>query len=79
MEHTKPAATQAATATGDKDMPQTPAEIAAALRRISAEMIELGTAMDYYGGNGEMAAHGRELVGAGHIAAGWADGIEGEQ
>ena len=57
----------------------TKTEIAQRLRALSAEMIEIGTAMDYYGGfDGHMAARGGELVGAGHIANEWADNIEAE-
>jgi hypothetical protein len=39
-------------------------------------MIDLGAEMDYFGGFGEIAGHGRDLVGAGHCAQSWADGIE---
>jgi hypothetical protein len=46
------------------------------LRKLSAEMIDLGAEMDYFGGFGEIAGHGRDLVGAGHCAQSWADGIE---
>jgi hypothetical protein len=56
----------------------TKTEIAQRLRALSADMIEIGAAMDYYGGFGEMAAKGRELVGAGHIAIDWAENIENE-
>jgi hypothetical protein len=45
------------------------------LRKLSAEMIDLGAEMDYFGGFGEIAGHGRDLVGAGHCAQTWADGI----
>lgn len=51
-------------------------EIAASLRELAADMIELGTTMDYYGGMGEMGKHGREMMGAGSIAASWADEID---
>jgi hypothetical protein len=54
-------------------------EIAAALRRLSKRMIDLGVEMNYYGGlNVDMAQHGRELVGAGMIAKEWAGEIESE-
>jgi hypothetical protein len=56
----------------------TKTEIAQRLRSLSAEMIDLGAAMDYYGGFSEMAGKGRELVGAGHIASKWADHIEND-
>jgi hypothetical protein len=40
-------------------------------------MIVVGTSMDYYGGfDGRMAARGAGLIGAGHLARGWADAIE---
>lgn len=55
-------------------------EIITRLRTLSTEMIEIGTAMDYYAGlsDGPMSQHGAELVGAGLIAAEWADEIEKE-
>jgi hypothetical protein len=57
--------------------PTTPAEIAASLRSMSKRMIQIGTAMDYYGGfGGRMAARGQELVWAGGLAKTWADDIE---
>ncbi len=56
----------------------TPATIAERLDALSAQMLELGTAMEYYGGFAAIAAHGIELVGAGHIAAGWAAGIRSD-
>jgi hypothetical protein len=45
------------------------------LRKLSAEMIDLGGEMDYFGGFGEIAGYGRDLVGAGRCAQTWADGI----
>jgi|GEM_PF-2853038 len=53
-------------------------EIIARLRALSAEMITVGTAMNYYAGlsDGEMAQHGVELVGAGLIASEWGDELE---
>lgn len=56
----------------------TPLQIAKQLRKLSKLMTTLGVAMDYYGGFGEIAQHGREMVGAGEIARGWARGIEAE-
>lgn len=57
----------------------TPKQIAKKLKKLSETMIELGTAMDYYGGfDGQMVQHGRELVGAGLIAKSWAEDIEAE-
>ncbi len=52
------------------------AEIVKRLRELSEEMIEIGTAMDYYGGLAEHAKHGAELVGAAHIARSWIPEIE---
>ena len=55
----------------------TRAEIAEALRDLALEMRTLGTAMDYYGGfDTEMSQHGRELFGAGLVAADWAKHIK---
>ena len=53
-------------------------EIANRLRALSAEMISLGTAMDYYGGFDDSMQHGRELVGAGLTAHEWAEAIDQE-
>jgi hypothetical protein len=54
-------------------------EIAAALRRLSKRMIDLGAEMNYFGGlNGKMAQRGRELVGVGMIAKEWAKEIDSE-
>jgi hypothetical protein len=53
-------------------------EIIARLRALSEEMIIVGTAIDYYYGFNPMAAHGKEMVGAGIIAAEWADEMERE-
>lgn len=72
------AAYQAGHAAGAAPMsPVTRAEIAACLRALSRRMIACGTAMDVYGSE-TMQAHGLELIRAAGIAAGWADGIEGE-
>ncbi len=48
------------------------------LRFMSMSMQRLGGLMDFYGGLGEIGDHGRELIGASKIAAGWADGIQKE-
>ena len=57
----------------------TPQQIADQLKALSVQMINIGTAMDYYGGMGtDMAKHGAELIGAGLIAEGWAEHIEAE-
>lgn len=53
-----------------------PTNIAARLRALSADMIALGVEMNYYGGLSEIAQYGKELIGAGHLAAEWARGIE---
>ncbi len=48
------------------------------LRNLSAQMQDTGAFLDFYGGFGEIGQHGREMIGASEIAAGWADGIEKE-
>lgn len=48
------------------------------LRRLSWLMNDTGAFLDFYGGFGEIGQHGREMIGASKIAAGWADGIEQE-
>ena len=54
-----------------------PAEMSQRLRHLSAEMIDLGTSMDYFGGfDSEIVRRGREMVGAGQIAKLWADEID---
>jgi hypothetical protein len=53
-------------------------EIIKRLRALSEEMQEVGTAIDYYYGFNPLAAHGAEMVGAGMIAAEWADEMEKE-
>lgn len=58
----------------------TKSQIIAKLRTLSTEMIEIGTAMDYYAGlsDGPMSQHGADLVGAGLVVAEWVDEIEKE-
>ena len=57
----------------------TPQEIAHRLRLLSEQMQDLGAAMEYTAGfDGVMAEHGKELLGAGLIASGWAAAIEEE-
>ena len=52
-------------------------EIANRLRLLSQQMQDLGAAMEYTAGfDGVMAEHGKELLGAGLIASGWAAAIE---
>ena len=54
-------------------------EIARRLRLLSEQMQELGAAMEYTAGfDGAMAEHGKQLIGAGWIAVGWAAAIEEE-
>lgn len=54
-------------------------QIADQLKAMSVQMVNLGTAMDYYGGMGtHMAKHGAELVSAGLVAKSWAEHIEQE-
>lgn len=48
------------------------------LRYLSKRMISCGTNMDYYGGFNYISDHGKEMVGAGLTAEGWADGWEKE-
>ena len=42
---------------------------------MSREMLEIGVAMDYYGGLSHWAAHGQQMVGAAMIAQSWAEVI----
>ncbi len=51
-------------------------DLAQRLRLLSAEMQHMGEVMQTFGGH--IADHGAEMNGAGHIAEGWADGIEEE-
>lgn len=52
-------------------------EIISELRDISVRMISLGVDIEYLAGFGsELAEKGREMIGAGQIAAQWADQIE---
>lgn len=48
-------------------------EIIKRLNALSTEMIEVGTALDYYYGLNPLSKHGNEMVGAGHILAEWAE------
>lgn len=57
--------------------PPAPQEIANRLRLLSQQMQDLGAAMEYTAGfDGAMAEHGKELLGTGLIASGWAKAIE---
>ena len=54
-------------------------EIVDKLKALAEEMVDVGTAMDYYGGMGtNMAKRGAELVSAGLITRDWAENIEAE-
>jgi hypothetical protein len=54
-------------------------QIADQLKALSVQMVNIGTAMDYYGGMGaNMAKRGAELVSAGLVAESWAEEIEYE-
>ena len=46
------------------------------LRKLYRRMNMLGIDMEYYGGFGEIAEHGQELLGAAKIVRNWADGID---
>ena len=53
-----------------------PKEIARHLRLLAEQMQELGAAMEYTAGfNGDMADRGRDMIGAGLLAYGWAETI----
>lgn len=54
-------------------------ELIQRLRDMAGDMINLGADMEHYGGFSEIAQHGREMIGAGHIANEWADDIEGDR
>jgi len=49
----------------------TSAELAERLRALSAEMIEVGAAMEYYGGFAPWGFRGKSLVGAARTIEGW--------
>ena len=50
----------------------------ARLLGLSSLMRDTGAFLDFYGGFGEIGQHGKEMIGASKIAAGWADGLEKE-
>ena len=52
--------------------PPTRAELSGDLVRLAVGMERAAVDMEYLGGFGELAAHGRELAGAALIARGWA-------
>lgn len=52
--------------------PPTRAQLAGDLVRLAIGMERVAVDMEYLGGFGELAAHGRELAGAARIARGWA-------
>jgi hypothetical protein len=54
-------------------------QIADQLKALSVQMVNIGTAMDYYGGlHPHMAKRGAELVHAGSMTLEWAEEIEHE-
>ena len=54
----------------------TPKEIARHLRLLAEQMQELGADMEYTAGfNGDMADRGRDMIGSGLLAYGWAETI----
>lgn len=54
-------------------------QIADQLKALSVQMVNIGTAMDYYGGmNTNMVMRGAELVGAGAMTLAWAQCIEAD-
>ena len=55
--------------------PPTRAELSGDLVRLAMGMERVAVDMEYLGGFGELAAHGRELAGAALIARGWAKGL----
>lgn len=52
--------------------PPTRVQLASDLVRLAVGMERVAVDMEYLGGFGELAAHGRELAGAALIARGWA-------
>lgn len=54
----------------------TKSEIIEGLRQLSVDMVEIGTAIDYYYGLNPLSQHGKEMVGAGLIAKEWANEME---
>lgn len=46
---------------------------------LADKMIALGGEIEYFAGlDCELARHGTEMIGAGLVASGWADGMEAE-
>ena len=61
----------------EKDGGMTRTEIITRLKLLHDEMLEVGTAMDYFGGfESDVAKHGRELVGASFVIESWVIGME---
>lgn len=58
--------------------PITRAELIAHIRATAERMAQTALLMQYYGGLGEIAQHGRQMEGVARIAHGWADGIEAD-
>lgn len=61
-----------------KNKKYTQKDLVKQIRKVSEQMRDLGVNMDYYGGFGVIAQHGREMVGAANIAEGWAKELESE-
>ena len=59
-----------------ENIAMTKKEIINRLHKLSKEMIEVGTAIDYYYGLNPLSAHGAEMIGAGLIAKEWAEEME---
>ena len=56
-----------------------PQDIQNELKALSAQMVKLGTAMEYFGGmNDLMVKRGKEMASAGLVAEAWAEHIEHE-
>ena len=63
---------------GRQGIPQRKADIADRLQKLSTEIIDISTAMDYYGGVAPWAKHSREMIGAAAICREWAAEILAE-
>ncbi len=74
---TKTAPEVVAPTTAEGGVP-TPAIVVYRLRALAAQMRRVGADMDYLGGFGPMAEHGREMRDAADMADEWADELEGD-
>jgi len=61
-----------------KGVTMTKTEIINGLRQLSVDMVEIGTAIDYYYGLNPLSQHGKEMVGVGKIAEELANEMEKE-